>query len=46
MSDIDDTDKPVKLDDKNVTKDIQAIYDKMKTNMKFKDFLKTNNAAD
>ena len=46
MSDIDDTDKPVKWDDKNVTKDIQAIYDKMKTNMKFKDFLKTNNAAD
>ena len=30
MSDIDDTDKPVKWDDKNVTKDIQAIYDKMK----------------
>ena len=46
ISDIDDTDKPVKWDDKNVTKGIQAIYDKMKTNMKFKDFLKTNNAAD
>lgn len=45
MSDIDDTDKPVKWDDKNITKDIQAIYDKMKTNIKFKDFLKTNNAA-
>ena len=46
MSDIDDTDKLVKWDDKNITKDIQAIYDKMKTNIKFKDFLKTNNAAE
>ena len=46
MSDIDDTDKPVKWNDKNITKDIQTIYDKMKTNIKFKDFLKKNKAEE
>lgn len=46
MSDIDDTDKPVKWNDKNIVKTVQDIYSKMKTNYKFKDFLNTNNACE
>lgn len=46
ISDIDDTDKPVKWNDRQITKDVQAIYDKMKTNIKFKDFMKNNNACE
>ena len=46
ISDIDDADKPVKWNDRQITKDVQAIYDKMKTNIKFKDFMKNNNACE